>query len=329
MNNAWNLSSNYRSGFPRRSNHVWSDHPSFEGVNHIAMCSCFCSIRHTEFYFLGILCPHWSERYLLYRLHLPRDLFLQPKIESLGSHHSRWPLFQRSCNEHFSCLIKHDIRCIDVDTTAKSHLGFDYANEEEMGSFCGISSWYSVSLKGRQGLRSGSCLLAANTANRSCGSSTVRLYFTIEVWKTHDVSYYMGMVGVWTYPEITFGFLVACLPIMPKFLRVMAKKPLVGRVGTGLRTALRIPKSETRQLSRHLNRNNSMVPGRNIRTRTMQISDVEFHELVLSTENKSIARCEYDGQPAKVVMLGPHGSHPPPNNIVCEREVEVRIEQAV
>ncbi|KAF2183644.1 hypothetical protein K469DRAFT_727917 [Zopfia rhizophila CBS 207.26] len=115
-------------------------------------------------------------------------------------------------------------------------------------------------------------------------SSVVRLYLMIELKRSKDVSYYIGLVGLWSFPEITFGFFVATLPVVPKFIHFIATSSRVTRMTTRMFTFLGSPGD--RQLTRREQELNSKGPGR------QQISDLEYHELVANTGNSSIARAE-------------------------------------
>lgn len=53
--------------------------------------------------------------------------------------------------------------------------------------------------------------------NRACVSSLIRVHYTFKLVNTHDVNYYVSVLGLWTLPEITSAFLAICLPLAPKF----------------------------------------------------------------------------------------------------------------
>lgn len=52
---------------------------------------------------------------------------------------------------------------------------------------------------------------------RACVSSLIRVHYTFKLVNTHDVNYYVSVLGLWTLPEITSAFLAICLPLAPKF----------------------------------------------------------------------------------------------------------------
>lgn len=59
----------------------------------------------------------------------------------------------------------------------------------------------------------------ANAFCSAIASAVVRLYYCIELQRTDDTTYYSWLAGMWALAEITFGFLVACLPAFPQFFR--------------------------------------------------------------------------------------------------------------
>jgi hypothetical protein len=53
----------------------------------------------------------------------------------------------------------------------------------------------------------------------------VRLYYSI------DQTYRAALMGKWAEPELTFGFLAACLPVLPAFIKHLLRT----RVGLSVR----------------------------------------------------------------------------------------------
>jgi hypothetical protein len=47
----------------------------------------------------------------------------------------------------------------------------------------------------------------------------MRLYYSFRLSSSPDVSYEGMNFGLWTYAELCSGFMVACLPVMPRFLQ--------------------------------------------------------------------------------------------------------------
>lgn len=63
------------------------------------------------------------------------------------------------------------------------------------------------------------------TIKRACVSSLIRVYYTFKLVHTHDVNYYVAILGLWTLPEITSVFLAICLPLAPKFFSSIKFRP--------------------------------------------------------------------------------------------------------
>jgi hypothetical protein len=81
-------------------------------------------------------------------------------------------------------------------------------------------------------------------------------------------------MGIMTLPEVSCGFVVASLPVLPKFLRCVANS----RIGCTIRSFLTSSGSKTEeQGSTKLPSND----GRNIE----RITDIEFQSLVVRSEN--------------------------------------------
>ncbi|KAK1148134.1 hypothetical protein N8T08_010773 [Aspergillus melleus] len=53
----------------------------------------------------------------------------------------------------------------------------------------------------------------------ACVSSVVRLAYTVHLYQTDNKSYYSYLAGVWTLPELASGIIVACLPVIPRFIQ--------------------------------------------------------------------------------------------------------------
>ncbi|KAJ4984261.1 integral membrane protein [Stagonosporopsis vannaccii] len=53
----------------------------------------------------------------------------------------------------------------------------------------------------------------------ACTASSVRLYHAIRLYYSTDLTYRAALMGKWAEPELTFGFLAACLPVLPAFLK--------------------------------------------------------------------------------------------------------------
>lgn len=66
---------------------------------------------------------------------------------------------------------------------------------------------------------------------RACTASLVRLYYCVRVLLSHDYTYYTFLMGLGSFPEMCAGFLVICLPVLPKFVRSVFGDNLLARLG--------------------------------------------------------------------------------------------------
>lgn len=53
----------------------------------------------------------------------------------------------------------------------------------------------------------------------ACFSSLIRLYYSVRLSKSRDITYNVGLLGLWSLPEMTSGFLAICLTVSPRFFQ--------------------------------------------------------------------------------------------------------------
>ena len=58
----------------------------------------------------------------------------------------------------------------------------------------------------------------------ACISSILRTYYTWKITESPDISYNMVLMGLWTAAELATGFIISCLPVIPKFFQHMWPK---------------------------------------------------------------------------------------------------------
>lgn len=58
----------------------------------------------------------------------------------------------------------------------------------------------------------------------ACISSILRTYYTWKLAGSPDTSYNIVRMGLWTSAEIATGFIISCLPVVPKFFQTMWPK---------------------------------------------------------------------------------------------------------
>lgn len=61
-----------------------------------------------------------------------------------------------------------------------------------------------------------------------------------------DKTYYFGLMGLWISAEFTAGFLVACLPVLPKFSQSLEEKKLTAVFGSSWQSFLEVLKISAR-----------------------------------------------------------------------------------
>lgn len=106
----------------------------------------------------------------------------------------------------------------------------------------------------------------------ACVASIVRLYYTVLLYRSHDVSYHIGLMGIWTEPELTCGFVAASAPVIPRFVKYLKHK------------------TPFRQVIRRFGKRDDPNEAEIVEVRDEKgqarkvISDVDFHELVVKTD---------------------------------------------
>lgn len=59
----------------------------------------------------------------------------------------------------------------------------------------------------------------SNSSPSACFSSLIRLYYSVRLAKSEDVTYNVGLLGLWSLPEMASGFLAMCLTVSPRFFQ--------------------------------------------------------------------------------------------------------------
>ena len=77
----------------------------------------------------------------------------------------------------------------------------------------------------------------------ACVASVVRCYYSVKMSRSEDITYYVGLVALWTSPEMASGILSVCLPVSPRFFRHLKVSHLWSGLGSSLRSFFR-PKTE-------------------------------------------------------------------------------------
>lgn len=58
----------------------------------------------------------------------------------------------------------------------------------------------------------------------ACVTSTIRTYYTWKIIDSHDITYDICKMGLWTHAEISIGIIVCCLPVSPRFFQFIGPK---------------------------------------------------------------------------------------------------------
>ncbi|KAF1360452.1 hypothetical protein EJ07DRAFT_23357, partial [Lizonia empirigonia] len=60
----------------------------------------------------------------------------------------------------------------------------------------------------------------------ACATSAIRIYYAIRLYYSTDQTYRAALMGKWAEPELTFGFLAACLPVLPALIKHLLRTSL-------------------------------------------------------------------------------------------------------
>ncbi|PVI05165.1 hypothetical protein DM02DRAFT_611014 [Periconia macrospinosa] len=116
-------------------------------------------------------------------------------------------------------------------------------------------------------------------------SSTLRLAYTIKMWPTDDITYFIADgITLWTIPEITCSILVPCIPVLPQFIRIVR-----GKFNARRRPSTYLFSAQKAPGGRRGNSKQSGAPSREHfvirKTTEFLVSDIEYHELVRRPNN--------------------------------------------
>ncbi|KAH6637888.1 hypothetical protein C7974DRAFT_451058 [Boeremia exigua] len=128
----------------------------------------------------------------------------------------------------------------------------------------------------------------------ACAASSVRLYHTVRLYHATDQTYRGALMGKWAEPELTFGFLAACLPVLPAFVKH------VMRTSFGLRVRrlwTQSPPSDGKSSGRYAGSSGRQVQtigsyGKSVEkgsriTKVVEM-DIEFEELTRESQDGAV-----------------------------------------
>ncbi|KAF1961796.1 hypothetical protein CC80DRAFT_463238 [Byssothecium circinans] len=129
-----------------------------------------------------------------------------------------------------------------------------------------------------------SALFLVGILSMACGC--VQIYYGIVLAEDKsDKSYKISNNGIWALPEVATGLLVACLPMLPRFLGIIGETNTVSRIGTSLRGLLgrSSGSGSGRSGSRGIAGNDVPTIGRaRVRQHHSGPEDIEFETLIVT-----------------------------------------------
>lgn len=63
-----------------------------------------------------------------------------------------------------------------------------------------------------------------NLSPSVCITSILRLYYSVRLAQSGDISYNLALMGFWSYAELSVGIVCACLPVSPRFFQFIGPK---------------------------------------------------------------------------------------------------------
>lgn len=58
-----------------------------------------------------------------------------------------------------------------------------------------------------------------NSSPSACFASLIGVYYSIRLSKSEDITYHVGILGLWSLPEMASGLLAICLTVSPRFFQ--------------------------------------------------------------------------------------------------------------
>ncbi|KAL8721636.1 MAG: hypothetical protein Q9225_001725 [Loekoesia sp. 1 TL-2023] len=75
----------------------------------------------------------------------------------------------------------------------------------------------------------------------ACVSAVMRLQYAIKLHMYTDFTYYGFLKGIWTIIEITSGMIVACMPILPRFVQALKQTRFFTQLYSSMQSLLQSP----------------------------------------------------------------------------------------
>ncbi|GAW24965.1 hypothetical protein ANO14919_145620 [Xylariales sp. No.14919] len=120
----------------------------------------------------------------------------------------------------------------------------------------------------------------------ACVTSAVRLYYNIMLWKNQtDITYQLAFMSFWGTAQIPTGFLITCLPTLPKVIKHIRNKPWCVRLEESIRTKLHISTGQSQKPAAV--KIVTIGGGGAQKQKATVVSDIEFRELVAMKTNQT------------------------------------------
>lgn len=141
-------------------------------------------------------------------------------------------------------------------------------------------------------LPSPASIKVAYSFTSACASAAIRLYYTVILSHSSDVTYYTSVMGLWTIPEMASGILALCLPVSPRFFQSLKESKHLSGVRSSLRSFLQLSRTDRSWPSDNLsgrNERKKFWKGSDTTEETSRMYSVlpEGHELVSKSGNAS------------------------------------------
>lgn len=80
--------------------------------------------------------------------------------------------------------------------------------------------------------------------NSDCFAAIMRTYYTWQLTESIDVSWNIAFMAMWTWIEMSFGILVASLPVSPRFYQFIKQRLSILMTGSGKKRVSTFTESE-------------------------------------------------------------------------------------
>lgn len=158
-----------------------------------------------------------AQFHLLYHLHFSGDIFLQPgqkRLEYTSLSRDGRELSQPSGSLYGWSRPEHSFGPFDRDFASAFDMESATFLETKDRALCSLSYRPLVSWDVYF-----TWMTTAHENTSACAASIVRLFYSVKVIHSKDVSYLAGIINLWAIAEATCGILAMCLPISPKFFK--------------------------------------------------------------------------------------------------------------